>query len=311
MRNTVNSIRRYRSLYQEAVARWLVCLAVLVPPLDAVAWVIEDRMKVPVKVTTVQGKEVEREIYVALFYENSSPEPRPLLVLNHGRSNHAAERARLDVKRYADAARWLTGFGFLVAVPVRVGYGLTGGEDVENSGGCKRKNYPPVYRASAVQTLAVLDALRKRPGTAQDRAVVMGQSFGGTTAITVAAMNPPGIQGAINFAGGGGAFPEKEPQNPCGQPALKRLFGRYGETARIPTLWIYSENDQLFGPKLPREWFEAFKAAGGVGEFELFPPLGSNGHLLFSRGPQLWHPRVQEFLLGIGYAPIAATPKRK
>lgn len=287
------------------------CLPVIAGMGSARAWVVEDSMKVPVTVATAHGKEVKREIYVALFHENSAPEPRPLLVLNHGRSYNAAERAKLNVKSYADAARWLAGFGFLVAVPVRIGYGLTGGEDVEDSGNCKRKNYPPVYKAAAIQTLAVLDALRKRPGTAQDRAVVMGQSFGGTTAITVAAMNPSGVQGAINFAGGGGGNPETQPQNPCAQPALKRLFGGYGMTAHIPTLWIYSENDQYFGPKLPREWFEAFKGSGGVGEYVLFPPLGSNGHLLFSRGPELWRPRVREFLLGIGYLPLNATTKRK
>jgi dienelactone hydrolase len=165
--------------------------------------------------------------------------------------------------------------------------------------------------ASAVQTLAVLEALRKRPGAAPDRAVVMGQSFGGTTAIAVAALNPPGVQGAINFAGGGGGNPELMPQNPCGQPALRRLFAGYGKTARMPSLWVYSENDQYFGPTLPREWFEAFKAAGGTGEYALFPPLGSNGHSLFSRGPDLWHPRVREFLLAIGYAPLDAAPGRK
>ncbi len=268
-------------------------------------------MSVPVKVATARGREVEREIYVALFHESTSPQPRPLLVLNHGRSYKAADRARLSPRDYADAARWLTGFGFLVAVPVRVGYGRTGGEDVEDSGPCKNKNYPPVYLASAVQTLAVLEALRKRPEAAQDRALVMGQSFGGTTAIAVAALNPPGVQGAINFAGGGGGNPELMPQNPCGQPALRRLFAGYGKTARMPSLWVYSENDQYFGPKLPRDWFEAFEAAGGTGEYALFPPLGSNGHSLFSRGPDLWHPRVREFLLALGYAPLDPAPRRK
>ena len=69
----------------------------------------------------------------------------------------------MSVKDYSDAARWLTGFGFIVAVPIRVGYGLTGGEDVEYSGGCNRKNYPPVYKAAAVQTLAVLERCASAP----------------------------------------------------------------------------------------------------------------------------------------------------
>ena len=129
----------------------------------------------------------------------------------------------------------------------------------------------------------------------------MGLSFGGATAITVASLDPPGVQGAVNFAGGAGGNPIDRPQNPCSQPALKRLFAGYGKTARMPTLWIYSENDQYFGPALPREWFAAFKASGGVGEFAPFPPVGSNGHYMFSRAPALWQPRVREFLAAIGY----------
>ena len=302
---------RSGTLHRKLAACWLACIAIGAVPQFARAWVVEDRIKVPVKVATTAGDAVGRDITVALFHENSSPEPRPLLVLNHGRSYKPAERARVSAKDLDSAARWLTGFGFIVAVPVRVGYGVTGGADVEDSGACRSKNYPPVYLASAVQTLAVLEALRKRPDAAKDRAVVMGQSFGGTTAITVAALDPKGIQGAINFAGGGGGNPELQPQNPCGQAALKNLFSGYGKTARIPTLWIYSENDQYFGPKLPREWFAAFKASGGRGEYVPFPPFGDNGHQLFSRGPQVWQPKVQAFLGTLGYAPAGGAPGRK
>lgn len=290
---------------------WLICACVLFSPDLAHAWVIEDDIKVPVNVTTARGKEVAHEIRVALFHENSSPTPRPLLVLNHGRAAKGADRVKVNVRDFATAARWLTGFGFIVAVPVRVGYGMTGGVDVEDSGGCNSKVYPPVYKAAAVQTLAVLEAMRRRPDAAQDRAVVMGLSFGGTTAITVAAMDPPGVQGAINFAGGGGGNPVDRPHDPCGQPGLKRLFAGYGKTARMPTLWVYSENDRFFGPVLPREWFDAFKATGGTGEYAAFPPFREDGHQLFSRGPEQWQPRVREFLASIGYSPLNSAPKHK
>ena len=275
------------------------------------AAIVEERTTVPVKVRTVDDREVERDIVVALFLESSSPVPRPLLVFNHGRSGSAAERAALRTSDYAAAARWLTRFGFIVAVPVRVGYGESGGEDVEDSGSCAQKVYPPTFHASAVETLAVLKVLRERPDAARDRAVVMGQSFGGTTAIAVAALNPPGVQGAINFAGGGGGGPVSHPRHPCSEPALHALFAGYGKSARMPTLWLYSENDTYFGPTFPAEWFEAFKAAGGAGEFVRFPPVSDNGHLLFSRGTELWHPRVQAFLASLGYLAPAEPPRRR
>ena len=283
----------------------LLAMALLLGPGPARAIVIAEEIRVPVKVTDLYGKTVEQAIVVGLFRESSAPGPYPLLVLNHGRAATPAGFARVTVKDYGAAARWLAvNFGFLVAVPIRVGYGASGGPDVEYSGDCRQRNFPPVYHAAAVQSLAVLGELRKRADAAQDRAVMMGQSFGGATAIALAAMSPDGVQGAINFAGGGGGRPDTHPRDPCSQPGLKRLFEGYGRTARMPTLWLYSENDQYWGPKLPVEWFEAFKAAGGQGEFAAFPPVSDDGHRLFSRAPQLWQPRVREFLISAGYKPL-------
>jgi dienelactone hydrolase len=281
----------------------LLVLALLAAP-AAQALVLGEEIRVPVKVADIHGKTVEQEIVVGVFRETTAPAPMPLLVLNHGRAATPAGFARVRVRDYEDAARWLTRFGFLVAVPIRVGYGASGGPDIEFSGNCRARNYPPVYHAAAVQTLAVLAQLRQRPDAAKDRAVVAGQSFGGATAIAIASMNPEGVQATINFAGGGGGNPEQHPHKPCSEPRLRAMFAGYGKTARLPTLWLYSENDLYWGPALPREWFDAFKAAGGQGEFLGFPPVSDDGHRLFSRGPQLWQPRVREFLISIGYPPL-------
>ncbi|MGC1173555.1 dienelactone hydrolase family protein [Polaromonas sp.] len=278
---------------------------------SAHAKLIEEVIKVPVKVTDNYGKEVAQDIVVTIFYDDIAPKPYPLLVLGHGRAPEAEGRAAVGRAKYSTNSRWLTRLGFMVAVPTRVGYGESGGEDVEYTGECNRKNYPPGYAAAAEQTLKVLEILRQRPDAAKDRAVIMGQSFGGATAITVAAQNPPGIQATINFAGGGGGNPKTKPQQPCATPLLERMFANYGKTARIPTLWIYTENDMFLGPKFPKEWFDAFKAAGGIGEYTLYPPLGADGHGLFSKAPEIWQPRVLEFLRANGYPAIRAPEIKK
>jgi dienelactone hydrolase len=275
------------------------------------AKLIEEVIKVPVKVADNYGKEVAQDIVVTIFYDDTAPKPYPLLVLGHGRDAEAAGRAAMGRARYSVNSRWFTRLGFMVAVPTRVGYGESGGEDVEYTGECNRKNYPPGYAAAAEQTLKVLDTLRQRPDASKDRAIVVGQSFGGTTAITVAAQNPPGIQATINFAGGGGGNPKTMPQQPCAAGLLERMFANYGKTARTPTLWIYTQNDMYFGPKYPKEWFDAFKAAGGVGEYTLYPPLGDDGHGLFSKAPEIWQPRVLEFLRANGYPGIRAPEVKK
>jgi hypothetical protein len=53
------------------------------------------------------------------------------------------------------------------------------------------------------------------------------------------------------------------------------------------------------GSKYPREWFEAFQARGGTGEYVLHPPFGDDGHNLFTRGFELWKPMVERFLAGV------------
>lgn len=290
-------------LASQALRRLALCalagFAAGVGPLQAS--LIEEQNKVPVKVADNYGREISHDIVVTIFHDDTAPKPYPALVLNHGRAATRDGRLAVGRARYSVASRWLAGMGFMVAVPTRVGYGVTGGEDVEDTGSCFRKNYPPGYTAAAVQTLAVLETLRLRPEVSKDRAVVMGQSFGGATAITVAALNPPGVQAAVNFAGGGGGDPKGRPQAPCRPDLLEKMFADYGRTARIPTLWIYTENDMYFGPRLPREWFDAFKAAGGTGEYIRFPAHGESGHGLFTSAPGVWQPGVSAFLRAHGY----------
>ena len=176
--------------------------------------------------------------------------------------------------------------GFMVASPTRFGYGVTGGDDVEDSGTCNNKKYPPSYEAAAAQTEYFLSALQQRTDTVKDRSLVIGQSFGGAIAIAVAAKNLPGVLTTVNFAGGGGGNPEINPLNSCGSNHLKAMFATYGETAKTPILWVYTENDQLMGPKYPKEWFEAYKAKSVTGEFLLLHPTAQTAMASSPATPQ-------------------------
>jgi len=257
--------------------------------------IVEVERWVPAKAVDTWGHEFTRDVKLTVFYEDSVDGPRPLAIINHGRGN-AEERKRLGRARYAAAARWFVKQGFIVAIPTRIGYGVTGGPDIEDTGGCTSSDYAPGYAAAATQTVTVLGYLGTWKEVDRNRVLVLGNSAGGTTAITVASLNLPGVRAAINFAGGGGGRPKTHPGDPCSPNELKALFAEYGKTSRIPTLWMYSENDEYAGSKLPKEWFAAFRDAGGRGEFVSLPAYPGGGHGFFTNSPESWQPKVESFL---------------
>jgi len=284
-------------------------LALLVGAGGASARVVEEQFDLPVQVVDAYGKATEQPIRVTLFRDDQRRGPQPLLVFNHGRAVEATDRAQMGRVRYSDASRWFVQQGFVVALPTRIGYGVSGGPDVEDTGPCMRKNYPPGYEAAARQVVQVAEQLMARPELSLSRWVSAGQSYGGAASVAVAAKMPAGLVLAINFAGGGGGNPKTQPGNPCAPAALESMFGGYGRTARVPTLWVYTENDLFLGAEGPRQWVAAYRRGGAPAEFLQLPPQGEDGHALFVRFPQVWQPLVADFLRrhGLG-APAAALP---
>ena len=139
------------------------------------------------------------------------------------------------------------------------------------------------------------------PGIRPDGVVVQGQSLGGWAALGVAAQNPPRVAAVINTAGGrtggmGTGFYET-----CQPATMVSAAGVMGRTARVPTLWIYSENDAFFAPPLVARLHQAFVGAGGEAQLEMLPPFGADGHAVFfgQGGSALWGPLVTAFLAGL------------
>jgi dienelactone hydrolase len=291
-------------------AATILFLVLLAPPWlgGARASEITERVvKVPVKIEDTYRKVIAREITVSVF-ELPGRGSYPLMVLSHGRPPNDAGRHGFGRARYSEASRLFAALGYSVWVPTRIGYGVSGSdEDPENTGPCSGKLYPPAYAAAVEQVLQVLDYAKRQPGIDASRIVSVGQSFGGATSIALAARNPAGLVAAVNFAGGGGGDPSTRPGEPCEPFRLAQMFGSYGKSARVPTLWIYAENDRYFAPRHVKSWYEAFRSQGGRGELMLLPAFGEDGHLLFTRGMPVWQPIVERFLLEV--APTAGSAR--
>jgi dienelactone hydrolase len=280
----------------------LLVLPVLSTPCRA--GIVEEVLEVPVTAKNVYGREMSQAIKVTVFRDDNKARS-PFLVLNHGRPLSAAGYATMGRVRYEENANYFVKRGFAVFVPTRIGYGASGGEDMEYAGTCISRNYVLSYEAAAQQVVKIIETAQSLSYVNADRGLVVGQSYGGVTSVAIAAKGLPGIVAAINFAGGGGGDPSGRPGNPCRADLLENLFAGYGKNTRIPTLWLYSQNDKLFGERFPKEWFDAFVKNGGEGEFiqlpPLLPPFGEDGHSTFTKNPAAWKPAVERFLTQIGF----------
>lgn len=225
--------------------------------------------------------------------------PAPLMLLNHGSPANSGQRPAM--KPYAcdsEAAGWFLARGYVVAMPMRRGYGETSGPWLEEYGRCSD---PDFYRGglpAAEDIHSAVQYLEKLPYVQPGRTVIVGQSAGGWGSLAYSSRNPQGVVAIVNFAGGRGGWAGNQPNTNCVPDRLVAGAGRYGETARVPTLWIYTENDSFFAPEISRALHARYTAAGGRAEFHLLPAWDRDGHSFMNgRGSAaIWGPLVERFI---------------
>lgn len=228
--------------------------------------------------------------------------PAPLMVLNHGSPADAGRRPTM--KPYAcdsEPATWFLARGYVVAMPMRRGYGETSGPWLEAYGRCSDPDFRRGGLPAAEDIESAVRYLEQLPYVQPGRTVIVGQSAGGWGSLAYSSRNPQGVVAIVNFAGGRGGWAGNRPHSNCTPDRLVAAAGTYGETARLPTLWIYTENDSFFAPEISRAMHARYTAAGGSAEFHLLPPWGRDGHGLLSGegSAQIWGPLVERFLAGM------------
>ncbi|VVD66245.1 dipeptidyl aminopeptidase [Pandoraea capi] len=243
-------------------------------------------------------------------YKPAGDGPFPVLIFEHGRAGDPQTRAKLTAPILPGHVRFWLAKGFAIVAPIRVGYGLTGGPDRENSGASfnqsgqctRRPDFETLAKVTAEANLAVLKWAQAQPWADKNRVVLEGRSVGGFTTVSTAATNPPGVVGYINFSGGAGGSPERAPQHSCDPEQMKAVYGEFGKRTRIPGLWLYAHNDQYWGPDAPRQWFDAFAASGSPAQFVHTEDIpGHDGHMLLTYGGKMWSAPVNAFLKQIGF----------
>lgn len=254
----------------------------------------QDRM---LPITLADGSQVKLE---TMIVRPDRPGRFPLVLLVHGTIRATGEALRSAMARETPAsllnpAVAFAQRGYAVASIMRRGFGRSEGRFAETlSGSCDDRDYLAVVRIAAEDVTGALTTLRGEPWADSDRVLLFGHSTGGLAVTAVASTNPEGVVGVLNVEGGHGSA---GPDRVCSPDHLVADAGVFGSTARIPALWVYSENDHHIPLALGRRMFDAYVASGAPAQLQVLPPYGVEGHAMVPMGPAgFWWPAVESFL---------------
>ncbi|MFM0730256.1 alpha/beta fold hydrolase [Paraburkholderia sediminicola] len=238
---------------------------------------------------------------VATTYMPDGAGPFPLIVLSHGNPPNARDRFKVGRYRKLAQIREFVQLGFAVIVPIRRGYGATGGSYAENTGSCQNPDFESAGREAAQDLLATIAFADTLPQVDRNNVILVGQSAGGFASLAAASYAPKGLVAVVNFSGGRGGDPGRHPGQPCAPEQMTKTMAQFASTTQVPVLWHYVENDQYFAPDVVKTWFSAFQAAGGHGELVVEPPFGRDGHGMFAvdRAIPIWLPHFEQFVAPI------------
>jgi dienelactone hydrolase len=225
--------------------------------------------------------------------------PYGAVVLNHGTPGSASSRARESSELLIQSAAVFARRGYVVVMPLRRGFGATGGDFAEDPGTCANPDYRKGEQNAADDVMAAYEYARALPYVDGKRMILAGQSAGGMVSVVAAGTrNPEGLVAVLSFAAGRGGNPDFRPGVPCAIEPVAKLLESVGKNVRVPVLLHYAENDLYFNAATSRLWYERFAAAGARAEYVLQPAFGRDGHYIFSEtlGVRYWLPAVEQFL---------------
>lgn len=225
--------------------------------------------------------------------------PFPWIVLSHGTAGTVEANRAIGRYRNLGLVRQWVQRGYAVLVPVRRGYGASGGKFGDGYGTCS--GYPDFRRAgegAALDLLATAEWAKGQADLDAKRWLLAGQSSGGFASIYTASKRPAGLVAVLAFAPGRGGRPDTHPGETCASDRMAELLAAIAPEIAVPVLWFYAENDEYIGPRVQKLWFESFRAAGGRGELVVVPPFPElRGHGVFPlpAGVPLWTAAVADF----------------
>ncbi len=226
----------------------------------------------------------------------------PVALIAHGAIQGDGEHA--DIGVLSGWAHDLAQRGWLAVVVMRRGYGGSEGALADDPGEYDSPDAARLLEAQADDLEAALRSIGRRPDADMGRVLAVGESTGGAVLLALAARPSVKLSAVVSVSGGLACSAPFVRDPRCAQldADLVWNFARFGATARMPTLWLYPENDSLFRPGLVQRMHAAFTGTGGRAELAMLPPFGDDGRALFYDpvGMRLLLPRLDRFLRANG-----------
>lgn len=242
----------------------------------------------------IDGKNYRQE--AMLYIPLDGKEQHPLIIMTHGRNGPYPKINEREVFGLRELNQALSNRGFLVMMLVRRGYGNSEGPDSEFLDTAEESGL-----AGAQDIKGAVNYMCTRPEVLIDRIAIIGQSQGGWVSLASSTLDIKGVLGAVNISGAinfrrGLGRPVRDS---AVEEHLENSAKIYGKASRVPTLWLYAENDNHL-PDSVNKWFNAYIKAGGKGRLIIKPPYKDQGHSIV-REPDLYIGDILSFFKEIGF----------
>ena len=240
------------------------------------------------------GKPVRLELLVS---KPGGAGPFPTVVFNHGSTGRGNNPELFRRSQSSpEIAAYFVERGWMVIFPQRRGRGASDGRydegfEPDRSRYTCHTNVSLAGVDRAIEDLdAVMSHIKARPDVRPDRMLIAGQSRGGILAIAYAGERPASFIGVVNFVGGWSG------EACMNATRINSSAFRRGAKFPHPTLWLYGEQDFLYSLDHSKSNFEAFRAAGGKGQFHSYAAPGqAPGHFIIGH-PALWSGDLTKYL---------------
>ena len=129
--------------------------------------------------------------------------PFPWIVLSHGTATTVQANRTIGRNRNLPLAREWVRRGYAVLVPIRRGYGASGGEKFGDAyGSCSRPDFRRAGEGAALDLLATVEWAKAQRDLDAKRWLLVGQSAGGFASIYTASKRPEGLVAVLAFSSG-------------------------------------------------------------------------------------------------------------